>query len=122
MGGCQRRLWSVGGVTSDPDDYIYVDTAPARPAGARRRSRRQITIEDGDWRAVGVADAPGGADGQLRTHININGVSLMLELLASELVRSEPRQAEDGAPRSDLNGPRLRVRGRQYTLVAVYAV
>lgn len=109
-------------MTSDPNDYIYVDSVPARPAIARRqRGRRQITIEDGDWRAVGVAVAPGGVDGLLRTEIRVNGVPLMLELLASELCAPRVETSAAGAFPPAAGRARLRVRGRQYTLVAVYA-
>jgi hypothetical protein len=109
-------------ITPDPDDHVFVDLTPARPPrGERGRSRRQVTIVDGDWSPVGDAADRGGVEGKLQSNISINGLPLVVELLASELFNLRPSTPAARSCWHLDDVPELRVRGRHYKLLAVYA-
>lgn len=103
-------------MTSDPNDYVFVED---QVGPDRRRSRRHVTIADGDWQPVGDATAAGGIAGRLRAKIVVNKIPLDLEIVSTEL----ENVTRSAVPQKQLarQAPTLRVRGRQYRLVSVFA-
>lgn len=103
-------------MTTDPRDFIYVDEPIVRRG--RRQTRRHVTLSETDWEAVGDPAAPGGVEGRLQAELFVNKVAVVVEAVVEEFADDRSR-ADAGSTFSD--PPRLRVRGRKYAVIKLFA-
>jgi hypothetical protein len=104
-------------IRDEPDDVIWVEPVVGRPP---RDGRRHVIVPDKAWLPLGEEAAQGDTAGRLRARIALNGVAMELELLSTELSDYDVR--DWGARYPAREYPELRVRGRSYYLVGIYAV
>ncbi len=102
-------------MTSDPQDFVYVEMPVSTPRPLE--TRRRLTVTEGAWTPVGDPAAPGGIDGRLQAEVWVNKVAMLIELVAEDLRDAPRRRADVGEHRS---APRLRLRGRQYVVVGLF--
>ena len=97
----------------DPMDVIFVEDVPEQ----RVSRRRHVTIGDQDWQQVGDPASAAGTCGRLRARIVINRTPVDVELLLPENDEADDPSIATGHPK-----PELRVQGRAYRVVGVFAI
>lgn len=92
---------------------VYVEPVPE----VRLSRRRHVTIADQDWQAFGDPASAEGTRERLRGRLVVNGVPVDLEVVSKGNDDDDPSAAEPHEQH-----PELRVQGRRYRLVGVFAI